>query len=150
MASGIPADALRARHAGSNVTDGMPHLFHALARKLPGVSTEPHAEKIANDVMGVIRDYPLLHAVATMFWCENGQEEMRICIKGLVTTTFKAQLYQTPIKIWLSNRYPGVPPEFYVDLDVASNMQISQNHPCTDPNGKVSRAGITHFYLFIP
>ena len=49
----------------------------------------------------------------------------------------------------LSNRYPGVPPEFYVDLDVASNMQISQNHPCTDPNGKVSTAGITRFYTFI-
>ena len=133
----IPKDALTVQHTGTNVTVGSPHLFHALARKLPGVSTQAQAEKIANDVMGVIREYKSLHAVARSFWHENGTEEMRICIKGLVTTTFKFQSYQTPIKLWISNRYPQDPPQFYVDLEVATNMIVASNHPCIDRNGKV-------------
>ena len=133
----IPKDALTVQHTGTNVTVGSPHLFHALARKLPGVSTQAQAEKIANDVIGVITDYKSLHAVARSFWDENGTEEMRICIKGLVTTTFKFQSYQTPIRLWISNRYPQDPPQFYVDLEVATNLVVASNHPCIDRNGKV-------------
>jgi hypothetical protein len=133
----IPKDALTVQHTGTNVTVGSPHLFHALARKLPGVSTQAQAEKIANDVMGVIREYKTLHAVARSFWHENGTEEMCIFIKGLVTTTFKFQSYQTPIKLVISNRYPQDAPQFYVDLEVATNMIVASNHPCIDRNGKV-------------
>jgi hypothetical protein len=146
----IPKDALSASHVGSSVTVGSPHLFHALARKLPGVSTQAMAEKIANDVMGVIREHRNLHAAARSFFCVvSGQEELRICIKGLVTTTFKQQSYQTPIQIWLSNRYPQAPPDFYVDLEAARNMEITRNHPCVDPDGKVRRLRTTSIPLFL-
>jgi hypothetical protein len=142
----IPKDALTASHAGTSVTVGSPHLFHALARKLPGVTTQAIAEKIANDVMGVIREHRTLHAAAQSFFSVvSGQEELRICIKGLVTTTFKFQSYQTPIKIWLSNRYPQAPPDFYVDLEAAQNMIISRNHPCVDPDGQVRRIHTRYF-----
>jgi hypothetical protein len=102
----IPEDALTVLHTGTNVTQESTHSFHTLARKLPGVSTQTQAEKIANDVIGVIRDYKSLRAVGRSFENENGTEEMRICIKGLVTTTFKFQSCQTPIRLWISNRYP--------------------------------------------
>ena len=144
----IPQDALTSRHAGSSVTVGSPHLFHALARRLPGVSRQDQVEKIANDVMGVIRDYTSLHAAARQFWTNEGTEELRVCIKGLVTTTFKGNSYQTPIVIWLSNRYPQTPPDFYVDTAAAPNMIVPQDHLCISPDGQVRSSRMPALYSY--
>ncbi len=142
MAAAAPKAALpplTQAHASSS-----PHLFQTLARKLQGVSAQALVDKIANDVMGVLRDYPQtvsnhgLCAVAQEFFCVvSCQEELRICIKGMVTTTYNEKQYLTPIKIWLSSRYPQHPPDFYVDLEVAKNMMVPPSHPCIDADGKV-------------
>jgi hypothetical protein len=128
-----PSDAL-----GFNMVQaGNFALFQALARKLPGVK---HIDKIAGDIMGVIRDYQLLYAHTTTFFNAHGIEELRICLKGLVTTTFKGSAYQTPIAIWISSRYPESPPEFYVDVPAAPGMNVAPNHPCVAKDGQVRPA----------
>jgi hypothetical protein len=119
--------------------DALTHQFYTLARELCGVSTKERVARIADDVMHVIRDFPALHAAPQKFWRENGEEELRICIKGLVTTNYKSRSYQTPIKMLLSDRYPQDPPDFFVDLEVARNMIVTRNHPCVDSDGKVRR-----------
>ena len=128
--------ALGVQQALSSSSVGSPELFHSLARDLPGVSRQTQAEKIAHDIMEIVGDYPTLHAVMRTFWCEGGSE-MRICIKGLVATTYKSQTYQTPITIWLSNRYPEDAPDVYVDLEAAANFIVPPNHPFVDRDGKL-------------
>jgi len=89
--------------------------------------------------------YTRLHG---SFWTNEGTEELRVCIKGLVTTTFKGNAYQTPIVVWMSNRYPQTPPDFYVDTAAAPNMIVPQDHPCISPDGQVrsSRMPSLHSY----
>jgi hypothetical protein len=110
--------------------------FQALACKLPGVK---HIDKIAEDIMNVIRDYTNLYAYTSTFFNAHGIEELRVCVKGLVTTTFKGTDYQTPITIWISSFYPDGPPEFYVDVSAATGMIVSSGHPCVAKDGRVRR-----------
>ncbi len=112
-------------------------LFQALARKLPGVK---HIDKIAGDIMTVIREYTNLYAHTTTFFNAHGIEELRVCVKGLVSTTFKGGVYQTPITIWVSSRYPDEPPEFYVDVSAATGMIVAPGHPCVAKDGQVRPA----------
>lgn len=127
-----PPDALGADRVGNDA------LFQALARKLPGVSSSQQVDKIAKDIQGVLKSYNQLYAHTSSFFnVDNGTEELRICVKGLVTTTFKGNSYQTPIIIWIGSRYPQVFPEFYVDVSAAQGMVVAQNHVCVNTNGEV-------------
>ncbi len=133
-----PLEALGHTHAGSKTTVGSPHLFRALAFKLPGVRATAHAEKVADDVMDVVREHPTLVARVESFWRDDGQEELRICLKGSVGATYKGQLYQAPIIVWLSDRYPDTPPDLYVDVPAApKNVIVPMDHAFVSPDGKV-------------
>jgi hypothetical protein len=109
-------------------------LFQALARKLHGAK---HIDKIAGDIMNVIRDYTNLYAHTTTFFNAHGIEELRVCVKGVVPTTFKGNVYKTPITIWISSRYPDRPPEFYVDVSDATGMMVPTGHLCVAKDGQV-------------
>jgi hypothetical protein len=115
------------------------------------VTSTQQVDKIAGDIQGVIRVYKQLYAHTSSFinFFNGGTEELRICIKGLVTTTFKGNSYQTPIIIWISSRYPQAPPEFYVDVSAAPGMVVAHNHACVKPEGEVGRSAPLYYHRYL-
>src|SRR3989338_202487 len=89
--------------------------------------------RLYKDIKEICQHYPSLGPQQDNFVHNINQKEMLLSVNGTIPTTFKSQVYQTPILIWFFRKYPDTPPRLY--LLVPPGFRLNREHPCIHSSG---------------
>ncbi|GAB2286975.1 hypothetical protein Dimus_021363 [Dionaea muscipula] len=105
-----------------------------------GPSSLPYTEDvkwlIRQHLLSLTDAYPSLQPKTALFTHNDGRSVNLLQADGTLPTPYHGVTYNIPLRVWLLDSYPRLPPCVY--LNPTRDMLIKRPHPHADPSGLVS------------